>query len=152
MVLGLLLSGNAYANEVSLKCVGTENKSIVASLKINFDTQKFKWQGNNFLPFYIKDNSLLGIIQYKKSDNSLGKNLHTVFQINRDTGILMIKFYTLTDSEVDDFQRRSAARILKDKTSIEKHLDVKIGKDVYEEFFKHSGYTLFECLKSESKF
>ena len=152
LFLSLAWSGSAYANEVSLKCVWTEDKSKVGSLKINFDTQKFKWQTNNYLPFYIEDNSLLGIIQYEKSTTTMGKHLHTVFQINRDTGILMVKFFNLTDNEVIDFHEEAAKRILKDKISIGKNPDVKIGKDVYEEFFESTNYALYECLKSDKKF
>ena len=145
------IEGGAYSSEINLKCIYSKDKSKIASLKINFKTQEYQWQSNRLAPFHLENNILRGIIEYRK-DVKRNTTLHTTMMINRNTGILMAKFYYLTDNEVKKFVEKAVDKILNNKEKLGKNANVLIETNVLYQNFTEAAYATFECKKSDTKF
>lgn len=151
LIIFLFWSSIAYTSEVNLKCIYTKDKSKIASLKINFKTQEYQWQSFILAPFHLENNIVRGVLEYQK-DVKTNTTMFTAMEINRDTGILMAKFYSLTDKDVKTFVDKTINKLSKNKGKREKNASILIETNVLNENFTDDSYAIFECKKSETKF
>lgn len=151
IIFFLFWSSFAYSDEVNLKCVYSKDASKIASLKINFKTQEYQWQGNKPAPFNLQNNILIGKLEYPK-DIKTDTTMHITFLINRDTGILLTKSYYLKDDEVKKFVETAVDKIIANKKDFGKNGMVYLEVQTLAKLFKESGFANFQCEKSKIKF
>lgn len=151
IIFFLFWTSVAYSDEVNLKCVYSEDASKIASLKINFKTQEYYWQGGQASPFNLQNDNLIGLLEYPK-DIGTDTTMYLTFLINRGTGILLVKIYYLKDKEVKKFVETAVDKILANKKDFGKHGMVYQEVQTLAELYKHSGLVTLQCEKSKIKF
>ena len=147
VALGLLLSGKAISEEISLLCF-TKTEKEPATLIIDTKKQKAFWQARGSGNTYNLNN---GIFKY----TVVAKDLKTHFRhtLNRFTGILTVEFFEFEDEKV----------LKKFMESVKIRLDAagKSTNDIkfffklyYEELgnVENDFVLKFDCEKSEKKF
>ena len=143
LVLGLLLSGNAYAEVINLKCTNTE---IGTPLSVVIDTknENVSYQGSNPDDYYLEN----GVFYFAMQS----KEIRWGYSLNRNTGILKVKGYEFSEEKFAEMKAEVALEmILAGKTTEDKSYLVKLIIDKYNEGEPLETFYL-ECEKVKPKF
>ncbi len=152
IVLGLLLSGNGYAEitdpfEINLTCKDS-SVNIPVSISINTVNEKISFQGSDPDSYHLKND----IFVFSMRTDQYSYSYH----LNRNTGILRIKTYTFSEEQKNKNMKEvydsmvANKKINADGTYKQSDL-VNLIFELYEQ--KEPGETIFmECEKSKAKF
>lgn len=143
LVLGLLLSGNAYAEKINLSCTEKKTNTIL-SFTIDTDAKKVSTQGSNYDPYLYSNGVFTFLMRTGKNDY--------LYRLNRNSGILTVKAWTRNEEEFEKMLREIYAKMLEDgKTTKDSEYVLNL---VVETYSKNKNYTdlKFTCKKTEPKF
>ena len=145
LIAGMLLSSNAYAEVINLKCTNTE---IGTPLSVVIDTknENVSYQGSDPDNYYLENGVFYFSMKSKESEFRWG------FSLNRNTGILTIKGYEFSEEKSAEIKAEVALEmILAGKTTDDKSYLVKLIIDKYNEGEPLETFYL-ECEKVDPKF
>jgi hypothetical protein len=143
VVLGFLLSGNAYSENINLKC---EDPKINIPMSVLIDEQNklVSWQGSA-PDYYHYEN---GVFSFAMTTDEFKYS----YRLNRNTGVLIINAFKFSKEEFEKILEEVVNRMFAaGKTSDDKSYLVKLIVDKYDE--ENPEDTIFmECKKVEAKF
>ena len=145
LVLGLLLSSNANAEIINLKCTHSD---LNTPLNVVIDTEKKKvsYQGSNFDDYYLENGVFYFVMQSKKID------FRYAYSLNRNTGILRVSEYKFSEEKNKIMLSDVAGEmILAGKTAEDKSWLVKLIIDKYNEG-EPTATVFIQCEKTKAKF
>ena len=144
VVLGLLLSGNAYAEKINLACVAKGSDMPPFSVVLNTDNKKVSWQGGFFAPYFLKNDVFYFVMTLDP--------LKAIYALNRNTGHLVIKTYELTDEEEEKLADMMINKMLQDgKTTDDKEYEAELIYNTLNDQIVKDNFSL-QCDKTKSKF
>jgi len=163
IVLGLLLSGNAYAEKVNLNCKYLSGNISKFYVGLDFKNSKFINQHGVMWDIVYNDN----IVQTAFFGDG-GTHSHYLMTISRLSGSGSVKAFKLSEEELDKLSKKNIDDILlkgvgnlKDKSlEVEREKVITLNLIDYLNNYKKTMYghdippinTEFECEKSEKKF
>ena len=145
IILGLLFSGNAYAETINLKCTHSD-LNIPLSVVIDTENKKVSYQGSNFDDYYLENGVFYFVMQSKKVD------FRYAYSLNRNTGILKVSGYKFSEEQLKTMYADVATgMILAGKTTEDKSWLVKLIIDKYNEG-EPTDSVFLKCEKNKAKF
>ena len=133
------------ANEIHLVCVNTNNPDFVASLSIYESDKKISFNGGD-PDFYYLEN---GIFKYVLTNAN--EALRFRHSLNRNTGMLQVNTYELTDEQVVKHTAETVEKIMEaDKLGDRNYWAKVIHRDLANYKSTFDGY--FNCDIAKSKF
>tara|TARA_A100001015_G_C14445672_1_gene502182 strand:- start:101 stop:559 length:459 start_codon:yes stop_codon:yes gene_type:complete len=145
VVLGLLWSGNSYAESINLKCTHPD-LDIPLSVVIDTKNKKVSYQGSNFDDYYLENGVFYFVMQSKKVD------YRYAYSLNRNTGVLKVSEYKFSEEEMKKkFEEVAAEMILSGKSTKDKSWLVKLIIDKYNEG-EPTDSLYVQCEKNKVKF
>ena len=145
VVLGFLLSGNAYAEKIHLKCFYPKN-GILDSLTFNTDTKKVFFKGISIRNYILEDDVFKFFFDIQDYTYRVS--------LNRNTGILSAESFKLTKEELARLSKKIAKKVKSDNNSDIYDLEFQT-KLFYEELGKYERVfeiASAECEKTDKKF
>ena len=144
-VLGLLLSGNVYAEIINLACKSSDFKN---PLNIILDTKNetASYEGSNPDPYHLEN----GIFRFVMQDKDM--KYRYAYSLNRNTGVLAIKGYQFSEEQMQTIYAEVALKMISEgKTTDDKSYLVKLIIDRYNEGQPLETFYL-DCEKIKKKF
>ena len=143
MVLGLLLSGNAFAEKINLSCTEKITNTVL-SFTIDTDVKKVSTQGSNYDPYLYSNGVFTFMMKDEKNDY--------LYRLNRNTGILIVKAWKKNEEEREKLTAEIYLNMLADgKTIDDTDYVLNLLSDKYNQKENYTNLT-FNCEKAEPKF
>ena len=144
--VSFLWSNISKANEIHLVCVNTNDKNYALSLSI-YETDKKISLNGGALEFYFLEN---GIFKYILA--SADKKFKFRHSLNRNTGMLQVNTYKLTDEQNDKHMENSVKNILENDKMADRNYWSKVMHEDLGLNYKSSFDAHFTCDTAKSKF
>jgi hypothetical protein len=144
--VSFLWSNISKANEIHLVCVNTNDKNFAASLSIYETDKKISFNGGA-PDFYFLEN---GIFKYVMA--SADKKFKFRHSLNRNTGMLQVNTYELTDEQNGKHVENSVKNILENDKMDDRNYWAKIAHEDLGSNYKSSFDGYFTCDTAKSKF
>ena len=143
VVLGLLLSGNAFAEKINLSCTEKITNTVL-SFTIDTDVKKVSTQGSNYDPYLYSNGVFTFMMKDEKNDY--------LYRLNRNTGILIVKAWKKNEEEREKLTAEIYLNMLADgKTIDDTDYVLNLLSDKYNQKENYTNLT-FNCEKAEPKF
>jgi hypothetical protein len=110
VVLGLLLSGNAFAEKINLSCTEKITNTVL-SFTIDTDVKKVSTQGSNYDPYLYSNGVFTFMMKDEKNDY--------LYRLNRNTGILIVKAWKKNEEEREKLTAEIYLNMLADGKTID---------------------------------
>ena len=145
VVLFLLLSSNAYSENINLRCTHPDMETPL-SVVIDTHKKKVSYQGSNFDDYYLEYGVFYFAMESKKKDYTYA------YSLNRNTGILKITQYKFSEEEKQkNYAEVALEMISAGKTTEDRDWLVKLIIEKYNQGEPLESIYM-ECEKSKQAF
>ena len=141
LVLGLLLSGNAYAEKIILKCKHT-NGSFV-TIKLDTDTKKAKFKGSTIDRYILDKDEFKFLFNIEEYDYRAS--------LDKDSGVLTVETFWISKEEKTKMIANVKSSIISEKKDGDLDYLVKTIYSEYDNKDRAFDVITAECEKVKKK-